>query len=307
MQVFLLLLAKLVPLYALVALGFFAGRVLGVGREPVAKLLIYVIVPAVTFYGVATVELDAAVLSLPLVFYAVCTCMGLLAFAFTRTMWKDSSAHILAYTCGTGNNGYFGYPLVLALFGEQAFALAVVAGIGFLLYECTTGLLLLSRGSPEAGSGWKRILRFPMPYAFLLGLAWNVLHLPLPQPALDLLLAFRGAFTVLGMMLVGLGLAGVKRLFVDRRFLTVAFVFKFLLWPLLVLGFIAMDRGFLHLYGEQVHQVMTALAIVPLAANTVAWATELKMHPEKAASAVFLSTAFALLYIPLVVGIALPR
>jgi malate permease and related proteins len=40
------------------------------------------------------------------------------------------------------------------------------------------------------------------------------------------------------------------------------------------------------------------MAIVPLAANTVALATELKVHPERAAIAVLLSTLFALFYIP---------
>ncbi len=44
------------------------------------------------------------------------------------------------------------------------------------------------------------------------------------------------------------------------------------------------------------------MSIVPLAANTVAIATELKTYPEKASVAVLMSTLFALFFIPLVVS-----
>jgi predicted permease len=43
------------------------------------------------------------------------------------------------------------------------------------------------------------------------------------------------------------------------------------------------------------------MSIVPLAANTIAIATELDVHPEESTIAVFLSTIFALFYIPLII------
>jgi len=49
--------------------------------------------------------------------------------------------------------------------------------------------------------------------------------------------------------------------------------------------------------------LFTLFSIFPIAANKVAFATELKVHPEKAALTVFLSTLFALFYIPLVVSL----
>jgi len=42
------------------------------------------------------------------------------------------------------------------------------------------------------------------------------------------------------------------------------------------------------------------MAIVPLAANTAAYAIGLRVHPDKAALAVLASTLFALFYIPLI-------
>ena len=59
----------------------------------------------------------------------------------------------------------------------------------------------------------------------------------------------------------------------------------------------------MHLYNNDIYGILILASIVPLAANTVTWATELKAHPEKAAIAVVISTIFALFYIPLIVGL----
>ena len=297
--IFLLLLAKLFPLYILIFLGFLAGRVLQAKRETVAKLLLYIIVPAVNFYGAATVPLSGAVLTLPLVFWAVCVTTCVLAYAVARLLWRDTTKNILAYACGTGNNGYFGIPLVIMLFSQSAFGIAVVAGMGFLLYEVTLGFFIVARGNLTVSESLRKLFSLPILYAFVAGLAWNAAGFSMSPPLEDLLLSFRGAFTVLGMMLIGMGFSSLKHLFVDVRFLAVAFFFKFVLWPLTVLSIVAADRMFFHLFGAAVHDVMIVLSIVPLAANTVIFATELKVHPEKAASAVFLSTLFALIYIPI--------
>lgn len=282
-----------------------AGRYLRVQRETVASLLLYVIVPVVSFYGVATVHLDAGILLLPLVFYAVCSLLCLVFHALSRMFWKDSTRSIFAYAAGTGNNGYFGLPLVLSLLGEQAFAVAVVAGMGFLLYECTVGFFVVARGHRTAGESLRRLLRFPMIYAFFLGLLWNAAGWGFPAAYADLAQSFRGAYTVLGMMLVGLGLSRIRHLFIDLRFVGLLLIAKYVCWPLLMLGVVTADTAWFHLFSPLTHQVMLLLAIVPTAANVVAYATELKTHPEKAASAVLISTFLALLYIPAVVGLFL--
>lgn len=305
MPIFLLLLGKLIPLYVLIGLGMLAGKLLGTQRETVARLLLYIIVPVVIFYGVATTHLDAAVLSVPLVFYGLCVVLCLVFYGLSSLFWTDSTRNILAYAAGTGNNGYFGLPLLLTLFGEKAFGIGVIAGLGFLFYECTLGFFMVARSTMAFADSLRRLARFPMVYAFLLGLAFNAAGWHLNQTYTDLALAFRGAYTVLGMMLVGLGLSSVRHLFVDLRFVALSFFAKFLAWPAMMFLLVWADRQFIHLYSNEVHQVMIAFSIIPLAANTVAYATELKTHPEKAASAVLLSTVFALFYIPLVVALAL--
>ena len=84
----------------------------------------------------------------------------------------------------------------------------------------------------------------------------------------------------------------------DFKFISLAFLAKFLVWPLFMLGLIFLDSRFFGLFSPLLHKIMFLISIVPIAANTVAYAALLKTHPQKAAVAVLLSTLFALVYIP---------
>ena len=64
-----------------------------------------------------------------------------------------------------------------------------------------------------------------------------------------------------------------------------------------------LDRLYFRFFDPSIVNVLLILSLVPLAANTVAIATELKTHPEKASLAVLLSTLFALFFIPAMVSI----
>jgi predicted permease len=78
------------------------------------------------------------------------------------------------------------------------------------------------------------------------------------------------------------------------------FAFKFVLWPVLALVLIVTDNLLTHLFSEQVHKILMLLAIMPLPANAVAFSLQLDVQPDKASTQVFLSTVFALIYIPII-------
>ena len=80
---------------------------------------------------------------------------------------------------------------------------------------------------------------------------------------------------------------------------------KFIIWPLIVSALIYFDKSFFHIFPSGSYEVMLLMSITPIAANTVIFASELKVEPEKAAMAVFSSTVIALFYIPLVVSLFL--
>lgn len=299
MGVFVTLLQKLVPLYALIFVGFIAGRLLHVKKETIATLLIYVIAPMVVFHGIATVQLDSERLTLPILFFTLCCLVCLTFYKISGLFWHAPTKNILAFAAGSGNTGYFGLPVTAFLFGPEAVGLTILSAFGFILYENTLGFFITARGHHTIKESLTRVLKLPTVYAFALGVLVNLSGASFDNTVQDLGMNFRGAYSVLGMMLIGLGVASQERLKLHAKFVTLSFLAKFFVWPVLVLAIIYCDRAYFHFYDPMTHNVMLLMAIVPLPANSVAVATELKSDPEKAAMAVLLSTLFALFFIPL--------
>lgn len=301
MQLFLLLLAKLIPLYAIIVLGFIAGKILKVQKENIAVLLIYVIAPVVIFHGAVTTKISWSALSLPVLFFLLCCGLCGIFYVIASVFWTDANRNIVAFAAGTGNTGYFGIPVALAIFDEQILSLVVLCILGFVLYENSVGFFTVAKGHHTLRESLQKVARLPTLYAFALGLLVNVSHVPLGQIYSDVVLSFRGAYTVLGMMMIGLGLSSLKHFRIDLQFVGLTFFAKFLVWPAIVYALVVADTVYFGFYDSSVHNVMILMSIVPLAANSVAFAAELRAEPEKTATAVLLSTLFALFYIPLIV------
>lgn len=299
MFIFLTLLAKLFPLYVNILLGYLAGKFLNVKKETIAPLLIYIIVPVVIFAGVVNTKLNLNVIFIPILFFIMGSSIALLAFYLAGFLWKDSTRNILAFTSGTGNTGYFGIPVAIAIFGNNVIGIASLIFLGIMLYETTLGFFLVARGNFTVKKSLMRLLTLPILYAYLLGLLVNLSHIQLGSIFFDTAASFRGAFTILGMMIIGMGLADIKKFDFDFKFIGLTFLIKFAVWPLLMILLIFLNNTFFKIFDNSIDKILLLMAIVPLAANTVSYATLLKAKPEKAALAVLLSTFFALFYIPL--------
>ena len=302
MEILFILLTKLLPLYALILLGVLAGKRLYVQKESIAPLLIYIIAPIVILDATVAAPLRTAVLSLPVVFFLIACVLCLVFYALGSRLWQGAEKNILAFTAGSGNTGYFGIPLTLVLLGDQAFVLAALATLGMILYENSVGFYMAARGSVTSRQAIGKVLRLPSLYTFIIGVLLNAGGLHFSGIVQTTLGNVRGAYIVLGMMMVGLGLAQVTRLSFDLKFTAMAFLAKFVAWPAVIVVLIMTDRQFFGLFNPTTNHVLLLLSLVPLASNTVAFATQLRVQPEKAAVAVFLSTLFSLLYIPIMIS-----
>lgn len=302
MPVFSTILAQIIPLYLLIVLGFIAGRRLKVDRQSVATVLVYLISPVVFFASVSKAHVDAALMVFPLLMYGMSTLICFIAYFAAKKLWNDNTPNIMALAAGTGNTGYFGLPVALLLFDEQGVGVYFAGMLGVTLFESSIGFYMTARGQHTAREAFMKVLKLPALYAFILGLIAGALEFQAPKALEELFLSLRGAYVVLGMMIIGLGLSGLTHFRLDMKFTGFAFLMRYALWPLLTLALIAVDST-LGLFGDEVHRCMLLLSIVPLAANTVVFATLLNVQPEKVASTVLLSTLIALAWVPLMVAL----
>ncbi|MCB1591941.1 MAG: AEC family transporter [Alphaproteobacteria bacterium] len=298
MDVFFSLLTNLLPLYILIGMGFVAARYLKVDRQSLASLAIFMFMPIVVFGFVVNLEFQPSYILLPIVIFVVSVITGVGFLALGKKVYGDNTANLMAMCCSMGNTGYFGLPLVFLLFNEQQTAIYIFMMLGGSVYEATYGYYLAARGAFDVKTSLKKLAKFPALYAITLGFIANGLGYKPPELFWTYWAYFKGAYVVLGMMIVGAALAGVQKLVIGPRFMALVFLGKFLAWPVLVYTFVLFDKAVLQWYPQDIHNLILIMSLVPPAANIAAFAAQMNMKPEKAATTILLSTIFALVYIP---------
>ena len=300
MDIFFTLLSNIAPLYAIIVLGWIAGRFYGVDRESVAALAIYIVVPVVSFYYVASIEFKPAFTLLPFLVFIFYAFLTILFYHIGKRVYPDNRANLLSMCCGASNAGYLGLPVVILLLPEAWVGVYVFALTGGLFYEATVMYYIANRGNFSPKESILNVLRFPVLYAILLGLAVNFFDISLPEQLDPYWVYFKGAYVVIGMMIIGCSLPKLSQLVVAPKFIGIVFAAQFIAWPAMVFAWVYLDQSYLHWFGPEVYKMMMILAIMPPAANITAYAAKLNLNPEKAATTVLAGTFFALLYIPAV-------
>ncbi|QKE27311.1 putative permease [Arcobacter acticola] len=304
MSLFFLLLLKIFPLYINIILGYFSTKLLDVKRESIASILIYILGPIVVFSATLSVKIDMSILFLPVFFYVFCSAIAFITLYVFRKSWSDPSGNILAFSAGTGNTGYFGIPLAIIFFPPYLADIYIFTVLASLLYESTTGFYVTAKGNFTVKESFHKMLKLPILYAFILGVIFNLLGVVIPEEVSSYTAQFKGAYGILGMMMLGMGLVGLKKgSDLDVKFISINFTMKFIFWPLAILGVIYLDRNFYMFLNEDLYKVMFLFAIVPLAGNTVTLAVLLNAKPEKASFTVLLSTIVSIIYIPIVLAL----
>ncbi len=301
MNLFSNILLKIFPLYFNIGLGFFAGRYLDTPRDPIARLMFFIINPLIIFNGIMHTNMQPNMLAIPFITMGISVFLCLFFYKISQNFWTDSTRNLLAFGAGSGNMGYFGLPLALLLFSDQGEGVYMMGLVGVSLYESSLGFYICAHGAHSPRECLNKLLRLPILYGFLGGLLCQFLHIKLPEIFTEFMCHIKGAYVVLGMMIIGMGLSSLHRFRIDLRFIILSSLAKFVAWPIIVITLTLMDSWWFHIYPPEVHQALILLSIVPMAVNTVIFASVLKAQPEKAASAVLISTLIALLYVPFMI------
>ena len=299
-----ILLMKIFPIYINIVLGYFSTKFLDVKRESVASILIYILGPIVVFSATLSVKINMSILFLPVFFYIFCSVLAFVSLYAFKKSWNDPTGNILAFSAGTGNTGYFGITLAIIFFPPYLADIYIFTVLASFLYESTTGFYVTAKGNFTVKESFNKMLKLPILYAFILGIALNLLGVGIPDVVSSYTAQFKGAYGILGMMMVGMGLMGLKKgSDLDIKFISITFILKFIFWPLAILGVIYIDREFFMFLNEELYKVMFLFAIVPLAGNTVTYAVLLNAKPEKASFTVLISTIVSIIYIPIVLAL----
>jgi predicted permease len=299
LNIFFVILGKIFPLYLNIFIGYILTRYFKIKRENIAFLLVYILGPIVIFFATLSIDINMQLVFLPVFIFLFGSAIAFHILKKYKNEWNDASVNTLAFTCGTGNTGFFGIPLAMILLEPDIANIFIFGTLASLLYENSTGFYVTAKGSFTARQSIIKIIKLPLLYAFIAGLCFNFAGFRTPDFIVPYFENLKWAYGILGMMMLGMGMKGFNlQEDFDKKYIKIAYFYKFIFWPGIVLVIILIDRNFINFLNEEIYRVMFLFSIVPLAGNTVTLAVLLKAKPEKASFTVLLSTLISVVYIP---------
>ncbi len=317
MEVFLTTLEQVVILLLFIIIGFFLRKKNYVGENAskmLATLEMLIFMPASTFSALSssvTVEKFTEYLMLFLYGCIFLVVAIALAMIFARLFSKDKEKrNIFTYALAFSNSGYFGYPVVEAVWGSEMLAMFIFFSIPFSIAINSFGMYILTkdytpknealRENPPAEKPKKRnrlaFLYSPVMISTYLGIIVGLLPFTLPQVVNTAVSTAANCMSPVAMLLTGVVLATVplKKLFGAPVPYLVGLI-RLIVLPVLV-------GGVSYLLGLRGTTLIlsTAMFSLPIGMNVVVFPESVGKDSPFGASICFISYILALIAIPLV-------
>ena len=303
----LMILLQTLPFFAIIALGYGAGRT-GFFNEDATKYLtkfvFFFALSAMIFRFAANIELsevwDARLIAAYLwgtaFVYGIATIVG-----FLRNLNVATNA-IEAQCAVIGNIGFLGLPMLTLILGEAAIGpIMMMLAVDLIIFSSL--VVILVTGSQD-GQMSIRILKTvglgliknPMIVAMTLGLLCSGFDVTIPVPLNEFLAILGGAATPGALFAIGASLAtkSAERIEV-AGWLTFC---KLVLHP----AFVAFGALFLFSVDPYSAAVLIAAASLPVAGNVYMLAQHYSVAPERVSAAILVSTAISIFTVSLVIG-----
>lgn len=307
---------KLIAIFAIVVLGWIAGRARWLGQGDVARVLsnaaFFLFIPALLFRTTARIDLAAMPWVTLAAFFAPVLAFMLVVYLVLRRFASVAGAaapSVRAISATFGNTVQLGIPLATALFGEAGLSvhLAIVSLHALTLLTLVTALVELDLARAHARSRGveqplvatllatvRNTVIHPVVLPVLAGLVFNLCGGTLPALADETLLLLALAVVPLCLVVIGMSLEhyGIKGSMRGALWLSGA---KLVVLPALVL-FVA--HGVAGLSGVPL-TVIVVCAALPVGSNALLFAQRYATLEAEATAAIVLSTFGFVLTAPL--------
>ena len=206
--VFFLTLTAVTTLMLYISIGYFLRRRNALPEQAgkvVSLLCTFLFSPAYSIVNLSrNLTMDVLVDKLAIMGYGVlfvCVAYGV-GFVLSRFFGKSpEEKRSLIYTFSTPNFGYFGYPVIEAVFGSSVLADVMIFCIPLTLATNTIGYGLFMKGQKIP---WKKVLLTPMLMGTVIGVTLGLSGLVLPDILQSTLQGLAGCMQVGTMLLAGL-------------------------------------------------------------------------------------------------------
>lgn len=196
------------------------------------------------------------------------------------------------------NNGNYGAPLVLLVFGEKGFHYAIILMVLQTLIMCTIGIYFAAKGGADGRkfriSPLKDVIKVPIIYGAIFGIILNLSGLPLNSQTMTALDMVADATIPTIMIVLGMQLANIKLSEFEFGRVSLAVLFKLVLAPVLAY-FLTLPLPL----DDMVKQILILTAAMPTAANTTMYALQFGARPGFVSSVTLITTLLSIVTLPI--------
>lgn len=298
MTYFLPVLTQVLVFALIMTVGYVLGRfniVPDNADRVLSRILSLVLLPAYCFSTMAenlTVEAFAANWTIILYGFGAVIFSNLVGLLLARLFTKEAYPRkVYVYSFTIANLGFFGQPLVNAVFGAEAAAMMILFTIAFNLYIFTIGYTSLTNSDKFS---LKRLIN-PVFIMMLLGILVGLTGLKLPQPIMKAADSLSACMGPMAMLVAGIVISKYNfgKLLLNGRVVIAALIRLVALPALIVL--------LLSLTGASRTVIIAALGTcaMPLGLNTVVFPASVGEDTSLGASMTLISTLLGMITIPL--------
>ena len=301
------ILLKTLPFFAVIGLGYLAGRRGFFTPEAtgyLTKFVFYFALSAFLFRFSATLPLSS-VLQPDFIFAYLSASALVYGFALLVALGRKvplDEAAIEAHCAVIGNVGFLGVPMLALLMGPEAIGYVVmVLAVDLILFGSLIVMLIVGSrdGQVRFATLWALVLgllKNPMIMSISAGFIWSGLGLPILAPLDEFLSMLGSAATPGALFAIGASLA-----FKSAERLQVATWISFLklvMHPAAV----AISALFIFQVESYAASVMVAAAALPVAGNVYILAQHYAVAPVRVSASILISTFFSILTVPAVIA-----
>ncbi|MEO0379135.1 MAG: AEC family transporter [Pseudomonadota bacterium] len=301
------ILFKTLPFFALIALGYWAGRTRFFTQEATAyltKFVFYFALSAMIFSFAANLEL-AQVWDGKLVAAYLCgtVVVYFIATVVARIRGLDLQTRAVEAQCAViGNAGFLGLPMLALLFGPQAIGpVMLVLATDLIVFSSLIVILItIGRDGRMSLSILQTIavglVKNPMIVAMSLGLLWAGFNIPIPTPINDFLTILGGAATPGALFAIGASLASKSTERIE--------IAGWLSFCKLVLHPLAVATYALYIFNVEPFgaAMIIACAAMPVAGNIYMLAQHYGVAPQRVSAAILVSTTLSVVTLTAVIA-----
>ena len=294
-----LVLLQILPFFALLGLGFYAGKIKFFSPEATAslsKFVFYFALSALLFRFAANLSL-AEILDWPFVSAYICGTGTVYLLATAVALFRKTriqEAAIEAQTAVIGNVGFLAVPMLITLMGTSAIGpLMLILTVDLILFGSLAVILITGNKKNYSTVGVLKnigigLLKNPMIVSITLGIIWSMLRIPISKPMNDFLeilgaAAIPGALFVIGASLTTKSAESLQA----AGWLSFC---KLILHPIAV-AFFALNVFTIDPFAAG---VMITTAAMPVAGNVYMLAQHYGIAPQRVSAAILTSTIFSI-------------